>query len=333
LLPVSSADGNILLMRPQIGGGAIRIEQGRDIEAFAARHDVSERFSEYLLKGQAAGDDEHNGRAVAHAKGEAKDPGVKRYRPLMIVAEDQGSNASLKERAEWEAKVRAAKAQGIDVTLSGWRRPDGGLWSRGATIDLLAPSAFITSQLIIANVNYQIADGGSTTVLSLAQLRDAIVALIAGVVGTGGGSVPTTRQVNGGGLITGGGALAADLVLSLAAATVPEVIAQIRNDVAVTPAGLAGLISLSIAGSSVTIQVGPAIIQIFRATVSGNSALNAVLPTTFPTACMGAWANGGKVGTNQQDNGPYVTGEGVSIISLFNAIDDPISATILAIGY
>lgn len=168
LLPVSSADGNIVLMRPKIGGSAVRIEQGRDIEAFQARHDVSDRFSDYLLKGQSAGDDEHNGRAVAHAKGEAKDPGVKRYRPLLIVAEDQGSNASLKERAEWEAKVRAAKAQGIDVTLSGWRRPDGGLWMPGQTIDLVAPAAFITSQLIIANVNYQIADGGSTAVLSLA---------------------------------------------------------------------------------------------------------------------------------------------------------------------
>lgn len=164
------------------------------------------------------------------------------------------------------------------------------------------------------------------------QLRDAIVALIAGVVGTGGGSVPTTRQVNGGGLITGGGALAADLTLTLAAATIGEVIAQIRNDVAVTPAGLAGLIGVSVSGSSVTLQIGPAIIQIFRATVSGNSSLNAVLPTTFPTECWGAWCNGGKIGTNQQDNGPYSTGEGVSIISIYNAIDDPISTTILAMG-
>lgn len=164
------------------------------------------------------------------------------------------------------------------------------------------------------------------------QLRDAIVALIAGVVGTGGGSVPTTRQVNGGGLITGGGALAADLVLSLAAATVPEVIAQIRNDVAVTPAGLAGLVSVSVSGSSVVLQLGPCILQIFKATVNGNSTLNAALPTTFPTQCFGAWVNGGKVDYATSHNGPFSSGEGTTIVTIVNGIDDPISCTIIALG-
>lgn len=164
------------------------------------------------------------------------------------------------------------------------------------------------------------------------QLRDAIVALIAGVVGTGGGSVPTTRQVNGGGLITGGGALAADLVLSLAAATLPEAIAQIRNDVAVTPAGLAGLISISVAGGSAIIRIGPAIIQLFRATVSANASTILTLPTTFPTASLGAFCNGGRTTTSAQDN-TFVSGEGLSNVSIWNGEDIAVSVNILAIGY
>jgi hypothetical protein len=165
------------------------------------------------------------------------------------------------------------------------------------------------------------------------QVRDAVVALVAGVVGTGGGSVPTTRQVNGGGLVTGGGALAADLTLSVIAATIGEVAAQVATDKAVTPASLAGLISISVAGSSMIITLGTAIIQIFKTTVSANSTLNAPLPTAFPNACMGAWVNGGKVGDyGVSHNGPFASGEGTTIVSIQNAIDDPVSVTVLAIG-
>ncbi|MFN3748206.1 MAG: phage baseplate assembly protein [Sphingorhabdus sp.] len=169
LLAVSRADGSIAIIRPQISGSAIRLQQGRDFLSITARHDVSERFSEYLVKGQARGDDAHNGKAVAHPKGTANDIGVKRYRPLLVVAEDQASAATAKERAEWEAKVRAAKSQGCEVTMQGWRTPAGNLWLPGATVDLIAPAALITAKLVIVQVTYRIdPNAGSTAMLSLA---------------------------------------------------------------------------------------------------------------------------------------------------------------------
>jgi prophage tail gpP-like protein len=169
LLAVSRGDGSIAIIRPQISGSAIRLQQGRDFTQIMARHDVSERYSEYLVKGQARGDDDHNGKAVAHPKGTATDSGVKRYRPLLVVAEDQASAASARERAEWEAKVRAAKSQGCDVTMQGWRTPDGQLWTPGGTVDLVAPAALITAKLVIVQASYRIdANNGRSTVLSLA---------------------------------------------------------------------------------------------------------------------------------------------------------------------
>jgi hypothetical protein len=71
------------------------------------------------------------------------------------------------------------------------------------------------------------------------QLRDAIVALIAGVVGSGGGSVPTTRQVNGAGLATGGGPLAADLVLTVLKASSADVAGGLLDDRRSRRSGLA----------------------------------------------------------------------------------------------
>jgi hypothetical protein len=71
------------------------------------------------------------------------------------------------------------------------------------------------------------------------QLLDAIISLIAGVVGSGGGSVPTTRLVSGAGLITGGGSLAVDQTLTLLKMLPADVIAGTRDDGAITPLGLA----------------------------------------------------------------------------------------------
>lgn len=84
LLVISDADGNLHVVRPKPTGSAIRLEQGKNLKAIVGKHNVSDRFSEYLIKGQAAGDDGQNGKAVSQPKGEAKDPGVKRYRPLII---------------------------------------------------------------------------------------------------------------------------------------------------------------------------------------------------------------------------------------------------------
>src|SRR3546814_10159749 len=92
--------------------------QGKNILVADGGHVLSERFSQYVLKGQASGDDEVNGRAASAPSAEAKDPAVTRYRPMLIIGEDQSDIASLKKRAEWEATTRAGRAQQARVTRS-----------------------------------------------------------------------------------------------------------------------------------------------------------------------------------------------------------------------
>lgn len=168
LLSISDAQGNVLITKPRPRGVRVRIEQGKHFEIVQGSHNVTERFSQYVLKGQSAGDDNLNGKAASQPKAEANDPGVKRYRPLLIVAEDQATAASLATRAKWEASVRAAKAQSPTVTMPGWRAPGGALWQPMQEIDLVAPAAFVTGQMIVANAAFLIDDGGSSTELRLA---------------------------------------------------------------------------------------------------------------------------------------------------------------------
>lgn len=169
LLLVTDPDGTLALVNPQPSGSAVRIEQGRNILQISARHDVSQRFSRYIVRGQHAGSDDLNGREAAQVRAEATDPGVTRHRPLVVMAEEQATIATARTRAQWEATVRAAKAQGAEVTMRGWYAEDGQLWTQTRSVELVAPAAYIEGQMMVANVTFNLDDrAGRTTVLSLA---------------------------------------------------------------------------------------------------------------------------------------------------------------------
>ncbi|QDH35862.1 hypothetical protein [Porphyrobacter sp. YT40] len=164
------------------------------------------------------------------------------------------------------------------------------------------------------------------------QLAAAIVALIAGVVGDGSGAVPTTRLVSvSGGLLTGGGNLAADRTIGLTAATTGETADQIRNDVVVTPASLAGLISWSTVGGAIIASIGPGKIVAFTATAGGNGSTVITLPVTFSAPCR-AVCSGGIADNNAQDNPPYISSTGTNVVTVYNAIDVNVPINIIAMG-
>ena len=116
------------------------------------------------------------------------------------------------------------------------------------------------------------------------QLREAIVMISAGAVGTGGGNVPTTRQVSGGGMISGGGQLASDLTLTVNAATPAEQLAGLRNDVASTPFSIRNAASASLGPNGFSVAPGGLITQwgqLRGGYSEGNISVS--LPTAFPT--------------------------------------------------
>lgn len=163
LLGITDARGNIRLVTPKPGAASVTISEGREIRSLSATHDVSERFSKIVVKGQAAGDDHANGKAVAGPKGEASDPAIGRYRPLIVMAEDQVTLTSLAVRAKFEVNVRAARAQSAVVTLDGWRQPGGKLWAAMQLANLDAPSGWIKDVMMVASVTYRLDEKGKRT--------------------------------------------------------------------------------------------------------------------------------------------------------------------------
>lgn len=180
---------------------------------------------------------------------------------------------------------------------------------------------------VILEANIDLAKGTND------QLASAIVALIAGVVGDGSGAVPTTRQLLvAGGLLAGGGNLAADRTITLTKASVAEAGAQTRDDVVVTPASLAGLVGLTEVGGAWIIRIGPVIAQIFTGNVIANGTTVLTLPQAFPNDVRAAFVNGGRPVSTADSNGPYVSGVGLSSVSIYSALDISASVNVIIFG-
>lgn len=169
LLPVSTADGNVELIAFSPAAPVETLTQGVNILSGSADHNTSERFSRYILKGQASGDDDSYGATVSKIRAEATDPAITRHRPLIIIAEDQADRATLEKRARWEAVTRAGRAQTATIKVPGWRTPAGQLRNRGMTFDVEAPWLFVSGKMLAVEVALRFGDDGTTSEITFAR--------------------------------------------------------------------------------------------------------------------------------------------------------------------
>lgn len=168
LIGWTQSDGSLLIGQPAKGAVIARLAEGENLLEVSADHDVTERFSQYVVKGQASGSDERSGEAVTLIGATAKDAAVARYRPLIIIAEEQSDKASAQKRADWEANTRAARSQPGTALVQGWRDDRGQLWRPDSRIEIQAPSVYLAGEMLVSGVTFSRGnDGGTTTALQL----------------------------------------------------------------------------------------------------------------------------------------------------------------------
>ncbi|KTE24467.1 MULTISPECIES: phage baseplate assembly protein [unclassified Sphingopyxis] len=168
LLAVSNAAGQVELIRPGAGEIVAQLVEGENIlPNSSAQHSARDRFSDYVVKGQASGDDQVNGKTAASIKAEARDPAITRYRPMLVIAEDQSTPANLRKRAAWEASTRAAKAQRGTIPVAGWRAPNGQLWRPDLRVGVTAPFLKIEGTMLVTEVALVMDERGTVTELSV----------------------------------------------------------------------------------------------------------------------------------------------------------------------
>lgn len=154
----SLGNGTIRIGNPDGGDVSGQIIAGVNLLAAECVQDHSARFSEYLVKGQSSGDDNRHGRAAAQVKAETRDAGITRYRPLLVVAEEQSDTASLRKRAAWEAQTRAARSLQRRVTVPGWYAgadASSSVWRPGARAYVRIPWCAVDETLLIERVRME----------------------------------------------------------------------------------------------------------------------------------------------------------------------------------
>ena len=89
-------------------------------------------------------------------EGEARDPGVPRYRPHVVMAESTADGPTAMQRAVWQAKYNAARGTLARVIVPGWRQSDGSLWRLNQLVAVRIPFLSLDMELLIAGVSYQL---------------------------------------------------------------------------------------------------------------------------------------------------------------------------------
>ncbi len=169
LLPMSDPAGGLVLGRPARQRAAVALRHGVNVLAASAEATARDRYAEYRVLGQQPSSDLLGGDVAAHVAATAVDEGVDRPRRLTLLAEQALSDAEARQRAEWEASVRAARSRRAAVRVAGWREHGdrGPLWAPGALVRVVDDWLGLDRDLLVTSVTWLAGPDGAVCDLGL----------------------------------------------------------------------------------------------------------------------------------------------------------------------
>lgn len=169
VLLVSDGQGGILITRAGTKRAPPLVE-GQNILSASVDYDASDRFGTYVVTSQAAGTDETYGDDVLTVTG-AGDGGVRRTHRVLVIQPDKGyDTGTAQRRADWEARMRAARAETVTIGVVGWKQPSGALWNVNEIAAVKAPRLLgVDGDMLITQVEYSMGDAGQVTQLRLVR--------------------------------------------------------------------------------------------------------------------------------------------------------------------
>jgi len=171
VLAFSNGEGVLLLDRPASTPASAALVEGVNVEEWTITVDQSNRFRDYYVRGQISGGDDYSGQLAAEVEGTATDPAIRRFRPLLVLAEGALTFEDAADRAQWEATVRAARAARLEVLVQGWRQVPftGPVWSINQLVQVRIPSAGLRRSLLVESVVFRRSLEGTSTSLTLTR--------------------------------------------------------------------------------------------------------------------------------------------------------------------
>lgn len=178
VLLVSDRVGGLMVTRAGLNGRATDVlALGQNLKTIDYERSFANLFSEITVKGQAHGADVPGQRVLSNGASvkpvatvkRAAGPGatsgsasVTRYRPLLVMAEEQADAKRCQDRAEWEAGTREAKSKKINIKVQGWRQSDGTLWTINTLVRMQCQFVREDEDLLISTLEYSLDLAGGT---------------------------------------------------------------------------------------------------------------------------------------------------------------------------
>lgn len=168
VLLVSDAAGGLAITRASAARATALVE-GFNLLDVQGSYDIDDRYYRYVVLAQTSATDEAAGEAT-RVLAEAIDEGCPLKDRVLVIRADRGYTvAEARRRADWEARVRAAKADSVTGIVQGWKQPGGELWRPNTVSYVKSPRlAGVDGDLLITQVEHTISDdAGKTTQLRL----------------------------------------------------------------------------------------------------------------------------------------------------------------------
>lgn len=168
VIPIEDYDGNLKLTNIDTFNIALDIiSQGTNVIKGELLQDDSDRYSNYIIKGQGVPGEFKLAFDYISPSGSASDLTVQRYRPLVILDDSPTNSGQCDTRAASESFFRAGLSRARRYTLSGYTQYVSGVWDINMTV--AASDKFLDALdiALIAEVEFILENGMAMTEILL----------------------------------------------------------------------------------------------------------------------------------------------------------------------
>lgn len=170
VLATDDADGNLVIIRAGSGGNCTTpLVLGGNILKGSASLDYANVYTHYTCSGFRAYTEADNDAAISRGESASVTDtsvfGKQRVRALHIQQSGQADGGSCRNRVEYEAAHRAAKALETTYTVLGWRQEDGALWLPNKMVNVQDPEIGFNTRLLIVETVWSLDESGMRTEL------------------------------------------------------------------------------------------------------------------------------------------------------------------------
>lgn len=161
-------DGNALITKAGTKRQSGMLIEGENIKRGSAIYNNSNRHSKITVRGQ---------RPVGHGdqnleiEATEQDSGVQRYRPILIVQDNDTTQQRAQKRAKNRKDRAAGNARKATILVQGFHDDSGQLWEPGNLVFTDSPFLDLAQDMLIESVEYRQDDKGSVCTLSLVDPR------------------------------------------------------------------------------------------------------------------------------------------------------------------